>query len=197
MELLQLCVAHGLSRLKSALGNRLSSKLAAFGDRLIQDSAIVGLSASPMTHFPATSSSQPTAGAKIATVVSGRTNGPKRVGLMPESVSERDTLKPGPWVKGSILLFDLGFYKQQGFARIAEDAGFYLTRLQTRVDPTVVRSLRDHRGRAIDFEGRSWKEVRPRLQREVMDVEVEIVFSRRAYSGQRRGDLLTVRLVAV
>jgi putative transposase len=197
VEFLHLCVAHGLSQLKSAPGNRLSPKLSAFEDVLIQDSTIVRLSASLMTHFPATRSSQPTAGAKIATLVSVRTNGPKRVELMAESVSERDTLKPGPWVKGSILLFDLGFYKQQAFARIAENGGFYLTRLRSQVDPIIVRSLRVHRGRAIDLEGRSWKEARPKLQREVMDVEVEIAFSRRAYAGHRRGDTLTARLVAV
>ena len=197
VEFLHLCVAHGLSQLKSAPGNRLSPKLAAFEDVLIQDSTIVRLSASLATHYPPVRASYPTAGAKIATLVSVRANGPKRVERMPESVSERDTLKPGPWVKGSILLFDLGFYKPQAFARIAENGGFHLTRLQTPVNPTIIRSLRVHRGRAIDLEGRSWKEVRPKLQREVMDVEVEIAFSRRAYGGRRRGDTLAARLVAV
>ena len=197
VEFLHLCVAHGLSQLKAAPGNQLTPKLAAFEDVLIQDSTIVRLSASLMTHFPATRASQPTAGAKIATLVSVRANGPKRVELMPESVSERDTLKPGPWVKGSILLFDLGFYKHQAFARIAENGGFYLTRLQTQVDPTIVGSIRVHRGRAIDLEGKSWKEVLPRLKREVLDTEVEIAFVRRAYGGHRRGDSLSARLVAV
>lgn len=197
VDFLHLCVAHGLSQLKSAPGNRLSPKLSTFEDVLIQDSTIVRLSASLMTHFPATRSSTPTAGAKIATLVSVRANGPKRVELMPESVNDHDTLHPGPWVKGSILLFDLGFYKHQAFARIAENCGFYLTRLQPQVNPTIVRSLRVHRGRAIDLEGKSWKEVQARLQREVMDVEVEIAFKRRRYGGHRSGDVLTARLVAV
>ncbi|MFZ0699569.1 MAG: IS4 family transposase [Thermoplasmata archaeon] len=197
VQFLHLCVAHGLSQLKAAPGNRLSPKLLAFEDVLIQDSTIVRLSASLMTHFPATGSTQSAAGAKIATLVSVRANGPKRVELMPDSVNDHDTLHLGPWVKGSILLFDLGFYKHQTFPRIAEYGGFYLTRLQPQVDPTIVRSLRVHRGRAIDLEGRSWKEVRPQLQREVMDVEVEIAFPRRRYRGHRRGDTLTTRLVAV
>ena len=197
VEFLHLCVAHGLSQLKSAPGNRLSPKLASFEDILIQDSTIVRLSASLMTHYPAVRANHPTAGAKVATLVSVRANGPKRVELMPESVSERDTLKPGPWVKGSILLFDLGFYKHQAFARIAENRGFYLTRLQSPVNPTIVRALLAHRGRAIDLEGKSWKELESRLQREVLDAEVEVAFSRRAYAGRRRGDVLTARLVAV
>ena len=197
VEFHSLGVAHGHSQLKAAPGNRLSPKLATIEDILIQDSTIVRLTASLMTHFPATRASQPTAGAKIATLVSVRANGPKRVELMPESVSERDTLKPGSWVKNSVLLFDLGFYKHQAFARIAENGGFYLTRLQTPVDPVFVRSLRVHRGRAIALEGKSWKEILPRLHREVLDAEVEIAFSRRAYNGHRRGDVLKARLVAV
>ncbi len=197
VEFLHLGVAHGLSQLKSAPGNRLSPKLDHFEDVLIQDSTIVRLSASLMTHYPAVRASHPTAGAKVATLVSVRANGPKRVELMPESVSERDTLKPGPWVKGAILLFDLGFYKHQAFARIEENGGFYLIRLQSPVNPTLVRSLRVHRGRAIDLEGKRWKAVLPRLHREVLDAEVEITFSRRAYDGHRRGDVLRARLVAV
>ncbi len=197
VEFLRLCVGHGIAQLKAAPGNRLSPKLSAFEDVLIQDSTIVRLSAALVADFPPVRHSQPTAGAKIATLVSVRSNGLRRVELMPESINDHDTLKPGPWVKGSVVLFDLGFYKHQGFARIAENGGYYLTRLQTQVDPIIVRSLRSHRGRAIDLEGKSWKEVRPRLRREVMDVEVEIAFSRRRYNGHRRGDTLTARLVAV
>jgi hypothetical protein len=104
---------------------------------------------------------------------------------MPENVNDHDTLHPGPWAKGSILLFDLGFCKHQAFARVAENGGFYLTRLQPQVDPTIVRSLRVHRGRAIDLQGKSWKEAQPELQREAMAVEVEIAFSRRRYGGRR------------
>jgi putative transposase len=194
---LHLCAAHGLSQLKSAPGNRLSPKLAAFEDVLIQDSTIVRLSAALTTHYPPVRNNQPTAGTKIATLVSVQANGPKRVELMLESVSERDTLKPGPSVNGSVLLFDLGFYKHQAFARIAENGGFFLTRLQSPVNPTIIRSLRVHRGRAIDLEGKSWNQVRPKLQRGVMDVEVEIAFSRRTYGSHRRGDTLSARLVAV
>jgi putative transposase len=197
VEFLHLCVAHGLSQLKAAPGNRLSPKLAAFEDVLIQDSTIVRLSASLATHYPPVRASLPTAGAKIATLVSIRSNGPKRVDLIPESVSERDTLKPGPWVKGSILLFDLGFYKYQAFARIEENGGFYLTRMPSTVNPTIVRSLRVQEGRAMELDGRTWKEVLPHLHRQILDLEVEFAFHRRRYAGSRRGDLLTARMVAV
>ncbi len=197
VEFLHRCAAHGLAQLRSAPGNRLSPKLAEFEDVLIQDSTIVRLSAALATHYPPVRHNYPTAGAKIAMRLSVRANGPQHLELMAESVNDRDTLTPGPWVRGSVLLLDLGFYKHQGFARIAEHGGFYLTRLNTLVNPTLVRSHRVHRGRALALEGRSWKEVEPLLRREVLDAEVEIDFQRRTYGGHRRADTLVARLVAV
>ncbi len=197
VEFLHQCVAHGLSQLRNAPGNRLAPKLARFEDLLIQDSTIVRLSAALATLYPPVRRNYPTAGVKVATLVSIRANGPRRVELCAESVNDRDTLKIGPWVKGSILLTDLGFYKHQGFARIAENGGFYLSRIQSTVNPRFLRSLRTHRGASLELEGRSWKDVESRLQREVLDAEVEIDFHRRNYAGHKRTDTLTARLVAV
>ncbi len=197
VEFLHLCVAHGLSQLKAAPGNTLSPKLSQFEDLLIQDSSIVRLSAALATLYPPARTHHSTAGAKVATLVSIRANGPKRVELYAESVNDRDTLKIGAWVKGCILLTDLGFYKHQGFARIAENGGYFLSRVQTTVNPRLIRSLRTHRGNALELEGKSWKEVEPHLRREVLDAQVEIDFRRRTYNDRQRGDTLTARLVAV
>ncbi|MGA7923340.1 MAG: IS4 family transposase, partial [Thermoplasmata archaeon] len=197
VKFLRLCTAHGLAELKAAPGNRLSPKLATFEDVLIEDSTVVRLSAALVTHYPPVRHAHPTAGAKIAALLSVRSNGPRRLEVTAESVNDRETLKPGPWVKGSVLLLDLGYYKHQGFARIEENGGHYLTRLHRLVDPTLVRSLRVHRGRAIAVEGQRWSEVVPQLHREVVDLEVEIAFIRRMYGGHRRGDTLTARLVGL
>lgn len=197
IEFLRLCAAHGLAQLKAAPGNRLSPKLAAFEDLLIQDSTIVRLSASLATHFPPVRHHAPAAGAKIATLLSIRANGPLKLSVTAESTNERDTLIPGPWVKNSILLLDLGFYKHQAFARISEHGGFFLTRLHAAVDPIIVRSLRTLRGPSLPVEGKSWKAVRPKAPKDVLDLEVEIAFSRRAYRSRRSGDSLSARLVAI
>jgi len=197
VEFLHQCVAYGLSQLRSAPGNRLSPKLDRFEDILIQDTTVVRLYASLAAIFPPTRANHATAGVKVATLVSVRANGPKRVELVPESTNDRETLKVGPWVKDSILLVDLGFYKHQAFARIEENGGFYLTRLHPQVNPRLVQSFRVHRGAAIDLEGKRWKEVLPHLRRQVVDAEVEIDFARRKYGGRKSRDTLTTRLVAV
>ena len=197
VEFLRLCVAYALARLAAQPGNRLDPKLARFADILIQDSTVIRLCATLAKVYPATRSRTPTAGVKVATLMSARANGPKRLELTGECTSEIDTLKVGPWVKNSILLVDLGFYKHQGFARIEENGGFYLSRLKGNANPTFVRSLLVHRGASIDLEGKTWKEVAPHLQRSVLDAEVELDFYRRGYGGSRSGDTLRSRLVAV
>ncbi len=202
VEFLRRCVAHGLTRLRAAPGNRLTSKLAHFTDLLIQDSTVIRLFAALAKFYPPArlaknTKSKRTAGAKVATLFSARANGPARLELFPESTSDIDTLKIGPWVKGSVVLTDLGFYKHQGFARIEENGGFYLSRLKANANPTLIRSHLVHRGRTIELEGMRWAEVAPRLQREVLDAEVEVSFQRRGYRGRHRGDTLRARLVAV
>ena len=150
-----------------------------------------------MTRLAKHIRSNRTAGVEVATLFSARANGPARLELFPETASEIDTLKIGPWVKGSVVLTDLGFYKHQGFARIEENGEFFLSRLKANANPTRIGSHRPHRGRAIELEGKRWPEVAPRLHREVLDAEVELSFQRRAYRGHHRGDTLRARLVAV
>ncbi|MGI0130645.1 MAG: IS4 family transposase [Thermoplasmata archaeon] len=202
VEFLRGCVAYGLTQLRASPGNRLTPKLARFTDLLIQDSTVIRLFAALAKAYPATrlaknTKSKRTAGVKVATLFSARANGPARLELFPETTSEIDTLKIGPWVKGSVVLTDLGFYKHQGFARIEENGGFFLSRLKANANPVLIGSHLVHRGRAIELEGKRWSEVAPRLHREVLDAEVELSFQRRGYRGRHRGDALRARLVAV
>lgn len=202
VEFLRQCVAYGLAQLRVTPENRLTPKLARFTDLLIQDSTVIRLFTAlskvyPPARLAKNTKSTRTAGVKIATLFSARANGPARLELFAESTSEIDTLKVGPWVKGSVLLTDLGFYKHQGFARIEENGGFYLSRLKANANPTLIGSHLVHRGRAIGLEGKRWSEVALRLRREVLDAEVELSFQRRGYRGKHRGDTLRARLVAV
>lgn len=55
-----------------------------------------------------------TAGVNVATLFSALANSSARLELFTETINEIDTLKIGPWVKGSPVPAGLGFYKQQG-----------------------------------------------------------------------------------
>jgi len=107
------------------------------------------------------------------------------------------TLKLGPWIKGRILLIDLGFYKHQIFARIEENGGFFVSRLKKNADPFIIKAHNRCRGNSIDVVGKSISEVLPKLKRKILDVEVEISFKRRQYNGTQKKDSKLFRLVAV
>lgn len=190
VKFLRQCVLHALRRLSQGRGWILKQKLARFTDILAQDSTVSRLPAALATVYPAPRSRRVAAGVKVATLLSFRANGPKRLELTGMRTSEYDTLKVGPWVKNSLQLIDLGFSKHQGFARIEENGGFYLSRLKGNANPTFVRPYTIHQGRAIDLESKTWKEVAPRLQLEALDAEVKIGFSRRVDRGHQSGDTL-------
>lgn len=194
---LRLCVAHGLTQLKEADGRLLAERLSVFEDVLIKDSSVVRLHAKLAAIWPATRSKKVAAGVKVDALISVRAHGPKTLALVGERTPDVKLLRPGPWVKGRLLLFDLGYYSHRLFAKIGENGGSFLSRLKANADPIFVRSLKVHRGRSIDLEGKRLSEVLPRLERDVLDAEVEIAFQRRVYRGRSHGDTLSCRLVGV
>lgn len=194
---LKRCLEHAITELAHEPGRELDPRLAAFEDILIKDSTVVRLHASLATKWPATRSRKVAAGVKIDTLVSVRANGPKTLALVGERTAEVKLLRVGPWVKNRILLADLGFYSHRLFAKIAENGGSFVSRTKASADPLFVRSLTIHRGRAIDLEGKRLSEVLPRLDRGVLDAEVELTFKRRIYDGRRASDTARFRLVAV
>jgi len=197
VRFLKACAARGMQELAKDANRVLDDKLSQFVDILIQDSTVIRVHAALAGKWPATRSRKKAAGVKLATRISAVANGPTDVRIYGERTSESKTMHVGSWVKGSIALFDLGFYKHQMFARIEENGGFFVSRLKENSDPLLVASLRTHRGQAIELAGKRWSEVRQRLKREIVDSEVELAFPRRAYRGRRSGDTMKVRLVGV
>jgi IS4 transposase len=196
-KFLKRCLEHAISELAHEPGRELDPKLARFEDLLLKDSSVVRLHASLAKKWPATRSRKVAAGVKVDLLVSVRANGPKTVALVGERTHDAKLLRVGPWVRDRLLLADLGYYSHRLFAKIEENGGFFVSRWKRSADPLFVRSLTVHRGRAIDLEGKRLSEVLPRLQRQTLDAEVELAFRRRTYNGQRSGDSLRCRLVAV
>jgi IS4 transposase len=196
-KFLKRCLEHALGELAHEPGRELDPKLARFEDLLLKDSSVVRLHASLAKKWPATRSRKVAAGVKIDLLVSVRVNGPKTIALVGERTHDAKLLRVGAWVRDRLLLFDLGYYSHRLFAKIGENGGFFVSRWKKSADPLFVRSLTVHRGRAIDLEGKRLSEVLPRLQRQTLDAEVELAFRRRTYNGQRSGDTLRCRLVAV
>lgn len=103
----------------------------------------------------------------------------------------------GPLVEGRLLLFELGCLRNQLFDCIARNDGYFITRPAIDADPHIVATHRRWCGRTIDFKGKRLKEVANRLQRDVLDVKVEVAFQGRVYAGTRRNVRPRLRLFAV
>lgn len=191
------CVARGLEYLAQEPSRTLSERLSPFEDVLIQDSTIVRLHEKLAKIWPATRSRKVAAGVKVAVLTSAIASGPKSVALFAENTNELKTLKIGPWIKDRILLIDLGFYKYQMFTRIKENGGYFVSRLKSNANPLIIETNRSYRGRSIDIRGKHLQDILKDLKRQVLDVDVEVAFNRRAYRGKEKKDNERFRLVAV
>ncbi|GCC10137.1 transposase DDE domain protein [archaeon] len=90
----------------------------------------------------------------------------------------------------------MGFFKSQLFARITENGRHFVTRLKNGAYPLITGENLKCRDNTIDVVGKRISDVLPKLKRQVLDVEVEVSFRRRAYRG-KEDDTCQFRLVAV
>lgn len=164
---------------------------------LCVDSTIVRLHDALASCWPACRTNHTQAAVKLHTVLNVRGKGPQRVKITSERVHDGPVLRAGAWVKGRLLLFDLGYFRYSLFAAIARHGGFFLTRLKDNANPTLRRLHRRHRGRAVAVEGLGLREIRSRLRRAVLDAEAEICFDKRRYAGRRSKATLRVRIVGL
>ena len=92
-------------------------------------------------------------------LISGVSDGPKRIALHGERMSEVKTFRIGSWAKDRILPIDLGFYKHQLFARIRENGGYFVSRLKGSADHLII-DINGH-GKRGDLIGKRVSEVLP------------------------------------
>jgi putative transposase len=178
-------------------GRALAGPLAQFRDVLLTDSTVVRLHELLSKKFPACRTNHTKAALKAHVVMSVRGVGPSSIKVTAERVHDGPVFKVGPWIKDHLLLFDLGYFRYQLFDCIRRNGGYFLTRLKKNANPLIVGVNRLHRGRAVNVVGKRLREVVESLKREVLDVEVEVVFSRRVYAGRARRARLILRVVGI
>jgi putative transposase len=191
------CAIHGIEYLAQEPSRKLGDRLSPFKDVLIQDNTIIRLHEKLAKIWPAARSRRVAAGIKVAVLTSAIANGPKSISIYSEVTNDLKTLRIGPWVKDRILLIDLGFYKYQLFTRISEYGGHIISRLKSNANPRIVGVNMSWRGRAIPIIGENLQDVLPELKQEILDVNIEVTFSRRKYRGEQRRDKEIFRLVAI
>ena len=195
-EMLKRAGAHGL---QTCLGvNRaLRGHLDQFRDVILTDATVVRLHELLADVYPACRTNHTKAALKAHAVISVRGVGRQSVKITSEREHDGPVFKVGPWVKGHLLMFDLGYFKYGLFARIQEQGGYFISRLKQSANPTVVVTNVRHRGRAIAVEGERLHDIIGRMKRGVLDVTAEFPFKRRVYGGKRRGDRMELRVVGL
>ena len=176
---------------------KLAGPLAAFRDLVLTDSTVIRLHDLLKKAFPACRTNHTQAALKLHTVMSATGAGPRSVKITAERAHDGPIFTVGKWVKDRLLLFDLGYFRFQLFSCIRRNGGYFIVRLKKSADPMVVAIHRRWRGRAVPMIGRRVSEFIGRLQREAIDVEVELSFKRRVYGGVRHKDRERFRLVGV
>ncbi len=175
----------------------LSAELTAFREVLAVDSTVIRLHDLLARTFAACRTNHTLAAVKLHVVMNVVSRGLSSVKLTGERVHDGPVLRAGPWVRGRLLLFDLGYYRFQLFDRITAQGGFFLTRLKEGANPLITAVYTTWRGRAVPVVGERLKDVLSRLQRQVIDVEVELAFRRRPYRGSRSAARRRLRLVGI
>ncbi len=165
-------VADALDRI-SAPSRALGGHLRAFKDLVVIDSSIVTLHELLADSFKGCRTKGGKSSLKLHVVMSALGGGPRTVKVTDGRSSDARSLTVGPWVKGRLLLFDLGYYCHALFAGIAAQAGYFLTRLKANANPTIVGvhgGLRRHAKRLV---GKSFKDALPLFKKQLVDLDVE------------------------
>lgn len=179
------------------MSGALRGVLAGFRDVLLTDSTVIRLHDLLQKAFPACRTNHTQAALKAHVILSVTGRGPASVKVTSERVHDGPVLRAGRWVRDRLLLFDLGYYRFQLFACIDRQGGYFITRLKDGANPLITAVHRRWRGRSVDVVGQRLQDVLARLRREVIDMEVELRFKRRAYEGAASSARARFRLVGV
>lgn len=196
LRFLQGVVALLLDRLAEPT-RALAGELSAFKEVIATDATVIRLHDFLAKTFPGCRTNHTKAALKLHVVMTVNGNGPKSVKLTPERRSDGQVLRVGKWTKDRLLLFDLGYYRYQLFDCIRRNGGFFLTRLKVNANPLIVAVHRAWRGASVPLVGERLQDVIARLQREELDVEIEVQFKRRTYSGKQSSARQRFRLVGL
>lgn len=192
-------VDQALAKLDAEAGHQgeLAGELGQFRELLAADSSVVRLHSSLRRKFPGTRTNHSPASLKVHLVQKVTGAGVGKIKITDGKRPDSKTLKLGDWIRGSLLLIDLGYYDFAKFSRVDRLGGYFISRVKTGANPVIEKSLLSHRGQAVPVEGEKLKDVLGRFQRKVIDLQVTVRFQPRAYGGKRRTKRQTLRLVGV
>jgi hypothetical protein len=122
--------------------------------------------------------------------------GKSSVMLTPGNRHESRVFTVGKWVENKLLMFDLGYYRFQLFARIRRYKGFFISRLKSFSDLEVIADNKPSLG-GLNLVGLNIQTVSKRMKRKSFDVMVQADVRKRKYAGRIRKTVQQFRVVGV
>jgi len=186
-----------IERMTKNASRPLAGALAAFKDVVVFDSTVLRLHEYLAKKFPGSRTNHSKAAAKLHVALSVVGAGPRTIKVTSGRTHDGKAMSVGPWVAGKLLLFDLGYYSYRLFDNIRRNTGSFVSRFKINGNPLIVANNRPCRGASVKLVGERLQNVLPLLQREILDVVIEVAFKRRVYGGKVRKATTTFRLVGV
>lgn len=166
---------------------KLTQAFAPLREVLAVDCALLRLHNALEPFYPSVWTHYMKASAKLCMVMNVIGRGPKLVTLTHGSRHDTHLLQPGAWMKGRLLIFDLGFYKVPLFQQIDQCGGYFLSRMKKHGNPLIVRS---HKRAHRQLVGLDLNDAQQVLGSGTLDVEAEMGFAlhhdRRPYVTHHR-----------
>jgi putative transposase len=189
-------VVHACNKLSEPVES-LKGKLKGFVDLVIADSTVFKLHDMLKDIYTARRNRRYESAMKLHVVISALGVSPRSVRLYSERTWDGNLVRIGPWIKGRLILFDMGYFSYSLFERVDRNKGFFITRLKDNANPKILFSHRLHRGRCQPIETKKLRSILPRLKRSVFDTQIEVTVTRRSYQGVRHKIARTFRLVGI
>lgn len=193
---LRRAVVHGCAEMAKRAKDANGRARMFFSDIVGIDSTVLRLHDALARCFPGTRTNHSPAAAKLHLVMSVLGRGPRSVKITDERTHDARVRHLGSWVRGNLLLFDLGYYSFRAFSSIRRQGGFFITRLKDGANPELLEVLDDTCTPLIQ-PGAPLREVLARTRRDVLDLKALLCFRRRKYRGTTRGDGEVFRTVAI
>ena len=176
----------------SKMLRRLGGAVDAFSEVLAIDSSIVRVSPELKKDWPGAWAHHSPAAVKVTAVTNVVGRDLRRVRLSPGSRHDVHLLESGRWLKGRLVVFDMGFFKAELFKEIDAAGGFFLCRLKKQSNPWVIGNY-DEGG--DDLIGKRLKEAQKESSKNVIDVEGKMTYQVRP--NKNRKFSVPFRVVAV
>ena len=191
VELLVELIDHALA--ETPAPHTMTEQLEGIRELVVADATVFQVHDLLADAYPATNEDR--AGAKLHLIHNVTEATFEQLHLTDERSHDSESFENGPWLEGTLLLIDLAYFKFHRFVRIAENGGYFVSRLKHSANPVIVEELRAWRGNAKPLVGKQVWDVIADLYRQEIDVLVEVEFKRRIYDGNRSSDSATFRVV--